>query len=995
MLHFDMILYCPLEEEFREVSNIFGYTEDLTNDFNMVALSTKCSGISLLLVAGHEMGASAAQSAAANISTICTFKLFVCLGIAGGISEDVNLGDVCFSGNIIDISQNQKITDIDTEVAPSSYRTNIKFSYKLQFFNTHPALDEARKTWRERCNKNRDIAGLSNSEDLDVAKIHNGTICTGPVSASSEFKNKIKKLNRKMLAIETEVGGIFSHFEWTGMDVITIRGISDHSDAQKNQLEKETSRGVSKYAVRNAADFLKINLEYNSFFRANFIESQNTEKTRTDICEDQEDLLDTAITIVQKKIREQLMLLSPEFRIGGNNYWTPPPRLRGRPSIGEQSLPQNIEEILETDSHILIEMPTSYPDQGAPQQFAYHLLSNTINGRIIVPVFVEENIAPPRSINHFVPELSKEQLEELAKREDCVIVYVFPSLPAHSNSKMKHIISELTKSKNCRSITFIKHSDYQLLAEDNYLTFYVPFTIDSISFANIARFIRKQFEVENIEAESIALRLSQTFNKFDLPVHASYVAGIPKDFLTKLIEANRRSELIELAVTGFLTFTVAGDTSDVRLSRTTRKRFLVNILERMEIDGKMITKKELNSIAQEVLEEYDFDVNSENFIEKFFEYGILKVDRNNVEFSIPFIRFFLLAEHLANNEDKAKKYFNINAEYFDFPTFIIYCELCGGQAVYQDILHNLESDIADFKKIAECEDRTVTTGLHALFDSEISPQLLKKQSAISDVHKRCEHMIDDMLDCDDETEKKQKILDVNSRMRASTVEHKINSNETPDFHKGRKKLIHDLDLGVTLLGAGAEHLTAKDKRLLADRIIQLTTLITDDWFRNLNEIDHQSVKESVVEDMRNELDHVDFEEETLIKLVDIFVNISEVHGFMSVMPSMLNRINDSASHPVLYKSLSKITFDKESYELLRSLWLVALDSNSGSSHFIKIIKKLPQKAFARVTIADYLLGRAYWTSTSQEERINLLALVEEVIAPIGLKLVNPKSISSK
>src|SRR5689334_7861321 len=89
------------------------------------------------------------------------------------------------------------------------------------------------------------------------------------------------------------------------------------------------------------------------------------------------------------------------------------------------------------------------------------------------------------------------------------------------------------------------------------------FEICDISFLEISYFIQKNFSMTGTEAQVIALRLRDIFNEFSLAAHPTYFAGIPRETLSALLQANRRAELIQLAVDGFLTIVVAEDLSDV------------------------------------------------------------------------------------------------------------------------------------------------------------------------------------------------------------------------------------------------------------------------------------------------------------------------------------------------------------------------------------------------------------------------------------------------
>ena len=58
-------------------------------------------------------------------------------------------------------------------------------------------------------------------------------------------------------------------------------------------------------------------------------------------------------------------------------------------------------------------------------------------------------------------------------------------------------------------------------------------------------------------------RLRETFVNFKLPVHPSYFAGIPGATLAALLSANKRAELIELAVAGYLRVTSSRRTTSL------------------------------------------------------------------------------------------------------------------------------------------------------------------------------------------------------------------------------------------------------------------------------------------------------------------------------------------------------------------------------------------------------------------------------------------------
>lgn len=992
---FDVVVYCPLESEFTEVCDIFDYKDDLTTEFKILSLKATVGELSILLVAGDEMGVAAAQSAAAQIKSKCTFKLFVCLGIAGSISDDVNLGDVCYSGKIFDITQNQKITDTGTEFSTTPFRTTAEVTHAFNYFRKHPKLAASKQTWLKKCTGEYEKLCESSEalkELIETFESHSGTIVTGPVTAGKDLKKKIQNIDRKTLAVETEVGGICSFFDRDNqVSVITIRGISDAADEKKSVLEAVTKGAVRKLAVRNAAHFLLQNLTDNEFL-LKFLQPNGQISLEFKSCEPSvlDDPLEIALMKSSLRFEQRLREVSPEFHNQDNHFWVPAPRLIGSYTVSRDATPKNIEEILDIDPHVFVNIPATYPDRGAPSLFAIDLMSSELNGRMVVPVYVDcQKMAPPRDIATFTPDFTRAELDTLLKRSDCVLVFIFEDSPLLSLTRFNHIVSELGKQEGCLSISFNSPQNASALSTDIIPVFFSRYEIEAISFSNIARFVGRHFRMEHTQAESVAFRLSQTFDAFDLPAHPSYFAGVPKEFLTKLIDANRRSELIELAVAGFLTFAVADDIGDVRLSRTTRKRFLVDLLDRMEIQGQSLTLEDVNGFAEQMLEEYDFDVNASDFVQKFFDFGLLQLCDNRVEFPIPFIKSFLLAELLASDETKAKRYFSTNADVFDFTTFSLFCEICGGSALFDKILKEVTYDVDNFDKIIGTDGKKAN--LHALMDASMGPKLLKTKRAIGGLQQQLLQKAEKMLEGDSEAERKQELLDLQSTTRSATHERQLKFKEKMSY-EGKWKIVRDLSLARTLVGSGAEHLSAEKKRALALNIIKLLSLIVDDWYRELESIDFDEMKEDVYSDISLKLKEKnnDVSEDEIREFVEFSIDILELELFMGVIPSLLIPLDDYASQPVLLKTIGSLDLNDSTDELFRQIWSVSIDEVKSEKGFKHIIRKLPQRTFTRFSIAMHIVSKAYWLARDDEQKLNLLALAEDVMKPIGWSINREK-----
>lgn len=106
--HFDIIVNILLEEELLAFLNVFEHFEDLSTDTQYRCAVQTGTDATMLVVLQDDMGKSSAANSATEALSEFSCSLFVCLGIAGGLSKDLKLGDVCYSGNVLDVNENAK-----------------------------------------------------------------------------------------------------------------------------------------------------------------------------------------------------------------------------------------------------------------------------------------------------------------------------------------------------------------------------------------------------------------------------------------------------------------------------------------------------------------------------------------------------------------------------------------------------------------------------------------------------------------------------------------------------------------------------------------------------------------------------------------------------------------------------------------------------------------------------------------------------------------------
>ena len=218
---FDAVIVVPLEEELEVVLSHFIIVEDVSTDVQIrFSASVPDSDLSVLLVQQNSMGRTENYNAALRSVLDFDVGILICLGIAGGLSSDLNIGDVCYTGGILDLLDNAKAGEnwssgADFAFAPTFYSSPRELVVAISLDRINPATKKAHEEWlaeREEFGRSQipgTFVGKEGEEKIQRPKLREGTIVCGAVSGSPEYNKKIRAIDRKVLAIETESGGLF------------------------------------------------------------------------------------------------------------------------------------------------------------------------------------------------------------------------------------------------------------------------------------------------------------------------------------------------------------------------------------------------------------------------------------------------------------------------------------------------------------------------------------------------------------------------------------------------------------------------------------------------------------------------------------------------------------------------------------------------------------------------------------------------------------------
>jgi nucleoside phosphorylase len=999
--YFDAIVIVPLEEEFEIALANFDFEEDLTNEKQiMFSVSVRDQRIKILLAKQSRMGKTAAQEAVLNCLDAFDAGTLICIGIAGGLSSDVAIGDVCYSGSIIDVLDNAKTSDTpvstqDLALSPTIYSTPQEITISICLDRLNPASKANHEAWAEEREKiaqelipNGFSGRNGKKENIVRPSVREGSIACGLVSGSPAYNKKLMAIDRKMLAIETESGGLFSVAQQRGLSALTVRGISDYAGIDKNKFEEETGNNARKIAIENAASFLARQLgtpRMIAYFDKIRVRRTNEDSQLPLLPITSGDEVFDILVKLSDAFNNKLHDLAPGYSLQSKGYRLPVPRIR---TIGTRSgdprgqEPIEVRDALRDARIITLHVPKEYPDLSLSWIIANDLLSAQLGEKKIIPCVVEGGaLQRPRT---GIAQLIDPQVLTLAGSAIVQNVFIIDDFNFKSKTRLAFLKEQIDEWADAKFIV-VTRSGANVILESEFTRNIASSTarVCDVSFMEISHFLQKNFEMSASASEVVAVRLRETFRKYALPAHPSYFAGIPRNTLNALLQVNRRAELIELAVVGYLSFVVAEDMEPIILSRTTREKFLAELAFSIRADGHSFTEAQLTAYAEDFASKYDFNISPARFVALFIEKRILHVEDGCVRFTLPFIESYLLAKRLTEDPKEAAKYFSVSAAEFDHRTFALYAEMGAADGIVRELDLSIRQMAADGKANP------------ILLSNTVSPAMLQRADRVGSFQKQLRQAEEDVRNDRDQSQAKQRLLDASDRIReeAETRLSEMQFGESDSGKNGKPSIEADAvavwSIVVSLLGSGAERLEAQTKRELVSKIIKLSCLIIDGWTRSYLAVNFADIKKAIIE--KGELVSIiaksqsesDLKEAT--KTIEYMVEFLEYMLMLQPFASVVSYLCEEARDNVLAESIVNTSVPEGVEDLLRNMWLSDIDAPKGTKGLLRSIKVLPKTKFLRSAIAGHLMARVYWRHWRKQDKLLLLNAADECLKGTGLQ----------
>lgn len=952
--------------------------------------------IRLISVLAEQMGSQSALLSADQAITDFQPDLIVVVGIAGGISGDLMIGDVSISNEIMDVLHNNKISEkagvTDISFAPDFYSIDAELVSSFTFFKVHPDYAALYADWRLDGGIDDDAAALGDMVRAEGPDIVVGPLACGPVVASEKFNEKLKSLHRKVAAIETESGGIFCRLTRAQIPAIAIRGISDHADGDKEELEKRSKGGARRLAMANASRLLKQQMVNDRF--TNVASRYHYKKTnKTDDLFPETEVQSSIVSDLDAEIRSKLAERSPEFKAKPESFYLPIPRaqkinyadeLAGK----ELESPDTLINSISIDERILIRLPRSYPSQALGWSLAHSLIRQQIEGKVVLPYVIGgDTINPPNS--GFKKALPASFTATEGKPEYLRVVIIEEPL-FHARNRMKYLAAEL---KNLGAfVLVITKAEDNVAAVDDFIkeNGFKEYEIAPVSFSETAFFLEKAFDMTAREAEVVAIRLDDTFRKFRLDAHPTYFAGIQEEALAALINANKRAELIQLAVDALLSLMVAADKSVPPLSRTTRERFLRSVVLEMACGKVALDDTKLLDLATRFLADGLLPTPAPDFLAPFFDIGLLYRLDGVIHVTHPYLESYLLAQALRENLELAEKYFRPDRDDFNFYAFDLYCEMGPACSVIEEI--------AKFGEAANVAADRLYQGEHIYVDQEqrltslSSPrQLVSLTQGLMDT---AERMDKDETSGSEVRGEKQRLLDARRYVRSQVGQRnpaqqaEISDDVRAEFDT-LNALSRSLSLAATAVGSGSESIGGDEKVRLANLVLQVGDRFSDIWTRNRLRVDFTGMRNDLLADENiwqvvDELGAGEADFEKVKADLQLMIHSFELNTMIEPMGRVFSRIAATAGVRVLAPVLDKAAPDNQIQRLLLSAWFLEVDPARGKDSFKAAVADYRGSPLMRIVLASHLLWRVFWHHYKTAGARHFVNSARRALRPISL-----------
>ena len=836
-----------------------------------------------------------------------------------------------------------------------------------------------------------------------------GSIVSYAVVASDTFSDTLKSLDRNVLVVETESAGVFEIAKHFYIPVITVRGVSDFADNKKTQFEVQSKNVVRSIAAMNAAYYIYYQLCSSTVVgflndrRNSLINAQTGELfTKPEL-----DPLDALLRQVEEDIDLELKEKCPAYRHKPRRSFLPSPRVlrvegpSGPDKSRDWDAPIEIADIVEQCERLMISLEPTYPDRALPWVIA-DIILRTNGSRIYVPIVVDGEQISPKRFNIKKLLHDSQILEAHNACAKPVLIIDDPNL--QSSTRVRALIDEANENLDVRFVVLAKKYNAPVLS----LNFAESFNCERFAVANfslgaLSDFVSTNFGYDLSQSAVLATKLNDTFEQFNMHAHPSYFAGISPESLAALMAANRRGELIHLAVDAALMIMVAEDKADIQVSKRWRREFLKDIAVLQFVRGERVDEERAIKIAKNMAEARDIDIKALEFVHSFVRAGVFDFRGGEVDFILVYVRDYLVAEYLYQNPRAAVSYFGFDEIDEDYNVLDMYSELGPSDVVIDTVSRLIEDDAAHLdKELPETINNIISNKIQLSKANSFGKYSARKQSLLDAIEYVGENPTD--------LQRKQYLVDlrrsVSQKARQSGEEDASEGDERQQSGEriperdaqvglGERETDGGLDTRVTkstiaahwsagcvILGAGAEQMEAQPKRRLARGLISLGCRIAEHGTAEAAAVDYDDLKDQILSDpnfkkRRDQMSEAESSE--LMKDFEHLLHFLEFTFVTSPYRIVLAALCGQATGNVLRKSVKETKLEREFQKLTQAVWACDLDAGNAAEIFKNSLGQIGKSTMLRFVLTEHFISRVYWAKWRAKDRKAFLEVATKLL----------------
>ena len=1018
--HIDVLIVVPIAVELEALYQVFPYEGDTEDDtFQFTRVHSPNTAISVYVIKLQEMGNAPARDACTHVLERYTVGLIICYGIAGGLKNDLRLGDVSVSQHILDLTDQFKIQEQNgsTSIAlsPRHIAVDIHLCSRLAFLCEHPKFRDLKVLWTESCleyllnveaNYPNEFDAIKDQLSQDVRVFFGPIVSYGGVIASDSFIKDLKSLDRNVLAVDTESAGVFQIANLFEIPAITVRGISDFSDSKKSTLEAVSKEKVRSIAAINAAYYLYSQLKSPTIavYLSNRREHIVHNSTGNLFAKTPEEPLDIVLQEIEQEIDSQLKETCPAYRHKPPRSLLPSPRILrvDNPTQLEKSedwdMPREISEIVEQFERILISLEPTYPDKALPWVIA-DIILRTNGSRLYIPIVVSGDQVSPHRFQ--ISRLERKLRIEEVGSQSITPVIIIDDPNIQSSTRMKALIEEANANPEVRFIAIVKKHNSAVMSANFAESFNCQrFSIANFSLGALSNFVASNFGYDLPQAVVLATKLNDTFEQYHMHAHPSYFAGISPESLAALMAANRRGELIQLAVDAALMVMVAEDEEDVQVSKRWRKEFLMEVAVRQYVKGENVDEESAVRIARERADNRGLDMRALEFVQSFIKAGIIEFEDGKVDFLLVYVRDYLLAEYLHSNPQAAAAYFNFNEVNEDFNVLDMYAELGASDEIVERVLGFIEEDakwldeqrpgtrdklirnevaLSEVNSVEEFSRRSKNVFKSIEYVGENAEDLQRKQHLL-DLRRSASQRLGQRVEEESGVGAEEaRDVDAVSESRAS---REFATEEGSEETIPRGKISAHWSAGSIILGSGAEQIEAEGKLRLARALVQLGCRVAEQWTAEVAAVDFGELRREILGDpefIKLKQGMSDEKWKELMRDFDHLLHQLEFTFITIPYRTLLAALCQQASGNVLRRTVREVKLERNFEELTRAVWLCELDAANAKGIFASFARHIGGSMILRFVLAEHFVSRVYWTKWKPSERNAFLEVSGEIM----------------